>query len=326
MNPAFSVVFLTTLIGAGQGLVLALYSVEVYSLFDVLPAQAGRGFYAAGSAAALALLALGLAASFFHLGRPERSWRSAARWRTSWLSREVIVLPACMGAVALYGTAHWLGWQAPSFSAGAALSVGPSIVIGAAATLLALALFLCTGMIYACIKFLQEWATPLTVINYALLGTASGFMIATAFAAFAAPDLVGYFGGWAAVFTGIALATRIASLMRNARLKPKSTLQTAIGVKHPRIVQTTQGFMGGSFNTREFFHGRTHALLRSVKWAFLTLAFPLPLAALAAGVALDSVPLLGLACAIQFVGLLVERWFFLAQANHPQNLYYQAIA
>ena len=33
-------------------------------------------------------------------------------------------------------------------------------VIGAAICLI---LFLCTAMIYACIKFLQEWATPLTL-------------------------------------------------------------------------------------------------------------------------------------------------------------------
>ena len=26
----------------------------------------------------------------------------------------------------------------------------------------------------------------------------------------------------------------------------------------------------------------------------------------------------------QYVGLLAERWFFFAQARHPQNLYYQA--
>jgi hypothetical protein len=26
------------------------------------------------------------------------------------------------------------------------------------------------------------------------------------------------------------------------------------------------------------------------------------------------------------VGLLAERWFFFAQARHPQNLYYQAVA
>jgi DMSO reductase anchor subunit len=37
-------------------------------------------------------------------------------------------------------------------------------------------------------------------------------------------------------------------------------------------------------------------------------------------------PLLLLACAVQFAGLLAERWFFFAQANHPQNLYYQVIS
>jgi len=326
MNPALSVILLTTLIGAGQGLFLALYTVEVYSLFDLLPRQDGRAFYATGGAVALALLALGLLASFFHLGRPERGWRAAARWRTSWLSREVIALPAFMGAVLLYGVAHWFGWATPAISIGASLQIGPTVVVGAVATLLAAALFLCTGMVYACIKFLQEWATPLTVVNYALLGTASGFMLATAWAAVAAADLIGFFGGWAAIFTSVALATRAASLVRNARLKPRSTLQTAVGVKHPRIAQTTQGFMGGSFNTREFFHGRTRGFLRSVKWSFLVLAFPLPLVVLAAGLAWHSAPLLGLACAVQYVGLLAERWFFFAQANHPQNIYYQAIA
>jgi sulfite dehydrogenase (quinone) subunit SoeC len=28
---------------------------------------------------------------------------------------------------------------------------------------------------------------------------------------------------------------------------------------------------------------------------------------------------------VQYAGLLAERWFFFAEANHPQNLYYQAI-
>ena len=39
MHPAFSVIFLTTLIGIGQGLFLALYTGEVYALFKVLPPQ-----------------------------------------------------------------------------------------------------------------------------------------------------------------------------------------------------------------------------------------------------------------------------------------------
>jgi DMSO reductase anchor subunit len=230
MNPAFSVIFLTTLIGAGQGLFLALYTVEVYSLFDVLPRQDDHALYAAGSAVALVLLGLGLVASFFHLGRPERGWRAAARWRTSWLSREVIVLPAFMGAVLLFGAAHWSGWESPGIPLGASLVIGPSVVIGALATTLALALFLCTGMIYACIRFLQEWATPLTVVNYTLLGIASGFMFATVFSAHAAPQLVGFFAGWAAVFTGVALATRGAS---QAEILPADGDRREASAHHP---------------------------------------------------------------------------------------------
>jgi DMSO reductase anchor subunit len=37
-------------------------------------------FYGYGSALALLFLGLGLIASFFHLGRPERAWRSATQW------------------------------------------------------------------------------------------------------------------------------------------------------------------------------------------------------------------------------------------------------
>jgi sulfite dehydrogenase (quinone) subunit SoeC len=84
--------------------------------------------------------------------------------------------------------------------------------------------------------------------------------------------------------------------------------------------------MGGAFNTREFFHGRSRAFMRSLKWIFLVLTFPVPAVLVVAGLALGSLPLLGLAFAVQYLGLLVERWFFFAQANHPQNLYYQAVA
>ena len=84
--------------------------------------------------------------------------------------------------------------------------------------------------------------------------------------------------------------------------------------------------MGGSFNTREFFHGKTTELLRSVKWGFLLLVFPVPLLLLGAGVSASSAGILGAAFLLQYLGLLAERWFFFAQANHPQNLYYQTIS
>jgi DMSO reductase anchor subunit len=84
--------------------------------------------------------------------------------------------------------------------------------------------------------------------------------------------------------------------------------------------------MGGAFNTREFFHGQSASLLRSLKWIFLLTAFVLPLALLGAGLSQAAGSLLALACVVQYLGLLVERWFFFAQANHPQNLYYQSVA
>jgi sulfite dehydrogenase (quinone) subunit SoeC len=327
MHPAFSVLFLTTLIGAGQGLFLALFSVEAYGEFGLVPGQ-DADFFAIGSLLSLVLLGLGLFASFFHLGRPERAWRTATKWRTSWLSREVIVLPAFMGIVFLYGLAHWMDFNPTLGTLSSNYAVSATVALGIIGTLLAFALFVSTAMIYAAVKFLQEWHSPLTVVNYTLLGAASGFTLATAYAAWANAGLVTFLAGWAIILTLLGLVTRVASLVRNARIRPKSTLQTAIGIKHPRIQQKAQGFMGGSFNTREFFHHRSTGFLRAMRWFFLVAAFLVPVLLLALGMMMtvDATNVLIAAVAVQYLGLLAERWFFFAQANHPQNLYYQTVS
>ncbi|MFA7299526.1 MAG: DmsC/YnfH family molybdoenzyme membrane anchor subunit [Sideroxydans sp.] len=322
MKPAFSVIFLTTLIGAGQGLFLALFTHQSYALFGLLPMQSDA-FYGYGSVIVLLLLAGGLVASFFHLGRPERAWRSATQWRTSWLSREVIVLPAFMVVAFLFGVSHLLGMHPEIVTLPGGFVVDLSLLLGVVGTLLAFSLFVCTAMIYACLRFLREWHSPLTVINYILMGGASGFVLAAFYATYAAPMEADFFAGWAIILTVLAFIGRAASLVRNARLKPTSTIQTAIGVKHPKITQRSMGSMGGSFNTRDFFHGKSATFLRAVKPAFLLLAFVLPLALLA--ISLSSPVTLGFAFILQYVGLLAERWFFFAQANHPQNLYYQTV-
>ncbi len=324
MHPAFSVIFLTTLIGAAQGFFLALYTGESYAAVKLLPEQGGA-FYAWGSLISVVLLALGLVASFFHLGHPERAWRTATKWRTSWLSREVIVLPAVLGAIAVYGVVHALGWNLTLVGIDTGVSNDLTLIIGAGGVLLTFTLFLCTGMIYACIKFLQEWSTWLTPVNYLLLGTASGFTLATGYAAVFAPELVNFFGGWAIIILVSAFVTRSVSLIRNARLKPKSSLQSAIGVRHQTMTQRSQGQMGGSYNTREYNHGAPMWVFRSIKWVFLILVFPIPIVLLSVGMNEASIVLLSLAFIVQYIGLLTERWFFFAQANHPQNIYYQTV-
>jgi DMSO reductase anchor subunit len=329
MHPALSVIFLTTLIGAGQGLFLALYTGQVYALANLLPAQ-GANFYVGGSLIALALLIAGLVASFFHLGRPERAWRAAAKWRTSWLSREVLVLPLVMALVAAYGLANYLGWTRPLFTLAGTLPVSPTLLIGLFGTVAVFTLFLCTAMIYAAVKFLQEWHTPLTVANFTLLGIASGFLLAAGYSAWLGNQLVSFFGTWGVIATLLALGTRLASMARNRALESgrgrKSTVQTAIGVRHSAVAQLAQGATGGSFNTREFFHGRSAGALALVRNLFLLLVFVVPVAIIVLAYAIESASLPLAAFGIQYLGLLAERWYFFAEARHPQNLYYQGVS
>ena len=310
MNPAFSVIAFTLLAGAAQGLVVALACAALGGV------AAGRGFLLAALGLALVMLVAGLGASFLHLGRPERAWRAAAMWRTSWLSREVIVLPAFTALVALWWLLAWGGHAAPALLAVAALA-------------LAALLWLCTAQIYACLRFIQEWAHPLTLVNYTLIGLASGCVLTCALAAsFGERALLAAAAPWALTLTFAAWAGRTAALLRNASLKPKSTAQSATGIRAERLVQKSMGMSAGAFNTREFFHRASALAVQRVRWALHGLGFALPAALMitAAQTGSTQAAWWWLAVASQVPGLLAERWLFFAQARHPQNLYYQTVS
>jgi sulfite dehydrogenase (quinone) subunit SoeC len=307
LNPAFSVIFFTTLAGAAQGLVVAL-AVAVLAGVTVTPGCQGIALIVAE-----AMLVVALGASFAHLGRPERAWRAVLMWRTSWLSREVIVLPAFIAVNASWWLALRNGVQTP--------------LLPLAAIALAAALWYCTAMIYACLRFMQEWAQPLTIVNFALIGLSSGLVLASALAALLGePALLRVTAPSALVITLAALATRMLSLRRNAALKPRSTLQSATGIRAEKLVQKSMGMSAGSFNTREFFHGASRSALKQVKLAFIVLAFALPALLLLWAIAAQSTLGFVLALLVQAPGLIAERWFFFAQARHPQNLYYQVVS
>jgi len=325
MHPAFSVIFLTTLIGVAQGLFMALFSTQLYSEFNILPDVTDTNFYGVGAVISLLLLIGGLISSFFHLGHPERAWRAAAMWRTSWLSREVLALPTMMAAVFVYGVIQLGGYDSIAYTNGN-INISTSLFVGIFGVIATFTLFICTAMIYACIKFLQEWSTPLTVVNYILFGMASGFALAAALASYyGLTDHMQFIGNWAIALTIAVFITRSASLYRNSRIKFKSTVQSAIGVRHTTINQISQGAMGGSFNTREYFHGKTAAFLKSIKYIFMVLVFPIPLVLMFSAIDSGDTGVLAAAFIIQYVGLIAERWYFFAQANHPQNIYYQTV-
>ncbi len=327
MHPAFSVLFLTTLIGAGQGLLMALVTGQWYVVIgaEAVPLRETGAFYAWGSLLALALLSLGLVASFFHLARPMRGWRAIARWRTSWLSREVILLPATMGLTALYGLLHALGWTVPLMTFQNMKTLDLTMAAGFAAAAASALLFVCTGMIYACVKFIREWASTWTVINFTLMGLASGFTLATAYAAAWGSQMASFFAWAAVLLTAAALVGKAMALFRNGRL-PAFRMKSAIGVHHDQIRQITQGFLGGSFNTDEFFAPGGPDLPGRLTLAALAAGFVVPPALLLGGLISGQPALFALAFVVQYLGLLAERWVFFASGRHVQNIYYQAKA
>jgi DMSO reductase anchor subunit len=309
MHPAFSILFFTTLAGAAQGLLVTL------ALAQIGGVAMDSGFVLQAIALGLVLLVAGLASSFLHLGHKMRAWRAVLMWRTSWMSREVIVLPAYIGLTALW----WLSLYAGADS-GLAYALPWAIAVGA------LLLWYCTAMIYACLRFIQEWAHWSTVANFILIGLASGSVLACALAAYGGQAaLLNALAPWATAATVLAALLRWYSLRRNSSLRPVSTLQSATGIQAKRLVQKSMGMSAGAFNTREFFHGASQLVLRNVRWAFVLGLFVLPLGLALCALSSASTWPWAWAALIQAPALIAERWVFFAQAKHPQNLYYQVV-
>ncbi len=240
-------------------------------------------------------------------------------WRTSWLSREVIVLPAFIGLVALWWLALRDAARRRSSRSGCCRSPRSSS---------RWSLWYCTAMIYACLRFIEEWAQPLTLVNFVLLGLASGFVLASALAAFAGERAFLAASGPAALLVDAGRAGRRAwrRCAATPRIRHRSTLQSATGIRAARLVQTSMGMSAGSFNTREFFHRASLLAMRRIRLAVIALAFAGRSRSWLFAWATASAPLWIVAALLQAPGLLADRWYFFAQAKHPQNLYYQVVS
>lgn len=308
MHPAYSVILFTTASGAGYGLLALL------CLVGLSHGEASTLVFGLTSMViALGLITIGLLASTFHLGHPERAWRALSQWRSSWLSREGVLAVLTYVPAVLFGVV-WSGlYPAPEWIKPLAVVTG----------VLALLTVMSTGKIYATLKTIRAWHNPWTVWVYLTFALATGATILAAltsvfgnFPAF----LVWFASGWLLVALVVKLGywRSIDSAPRDLTMGDATGLgrigqvgQWELPHSAPNYVQKEMGYAVA----------RKHAAkLRRLVIAALVLAILLMLASLAVPYA----ALLSMALAL--FASVVQRWLFFAEAQHVVTLFYGAKA
>ena len=311
MNPAFSVLIFTTLSGAGFGL-WAWLGLRI--AFGGAPVEfQGLGWILLLSCAGVAA-AVGLLASFWHLGKPLRAWRAFSQWRTSWLSREGVLAVACFVPAAVL---LMLLAQGTSVAAAAMTRVVAGLL---AAT--SLATVACTAMIYASLTPIPAWRHRLVVPGYLLFALLTGglpMLLSTW------PGAGGFDGAlpWLLAAIGLALLMlKLAYWHDIDRAHLPQSRGDAIGLPGRKATVFERPHTEANYITREmaFAVARTHALRLRIGASVALFGLPL-LALVAAGIA-PPMPALSLATLGLLAGAFVERWLFFAEARHVVSLYY----
>ena len=319
MHPALSVIFFTTLSGAGYGLLawLGLSLFMTHARADLMPAL--QPLYLWGLAAGLALSTVGLLCSMAHLGRPGRAWRALSQWRTSWLSREgVLAMATPLPALAVLGL---LLLVEPG--AGRALALGAGGLLLAA---LALATVACTAMIYASLPPIPAWRHPLVVPVYLLFALLTGLALLFWLMAALLPFAPAESGTLLtlALLGALLAACKAVYWHRIDRQPLPATRADAVGLPGREASVFERPHSEASFITREmvFVAARRHA--RALRLAAIALLVGVPLLAwgLATAGLLAPGGLLAFTCLALLAAAFAERWLFFAQARHVVSLYY----
>ena len=312
MNPALSVIFFTTLSGAGYGLLF-------WAAYEALLGQAPARPLLWSVLLALLLSTLGLLSSLLHLGKPARAWRALSQWRTSWLSREGVMALLTAG-VALALAAALLPGMLDANATGGPPRFG---AIGVAACVLAMACVAvtvyCTAMIYASLKPIPAWRHRLVPVVYLLFALFTGGLLLRALGAASGtrtmllPTLL-------CVLLALALALRKWRYWRDIDRTPlPATRGDAVGLPQRQVLVFERPHTEANYLTREmaFVLARAHA--RRLRLLALLLFGLVPIACALAG----GSPALWTAAALSaLAGTFVERWLFFAEAKHLVTLYY----
>ena len=287
MHPAPSVIIFTSLSGIGFGL--------LFFLGLGLPAPTAWAAFVFFVIAYL-LAVGGLLASTFHLGHPERFLKAFSQWRSSWLSREAWLSIAALITMAIYGAGLvFYG-----------VAIAPLGWIGA---LLSIATIYATSMIYAQLKTVPRWNTPLTSLLFVVVALAGGALLSANINA-------------AMMFL---LATGVIQVAYwiggdQALRKSGTTLGTATGLgKDGEVRAFEPPHTGTNYLLREFVHvvGRKHAAKLRIISLILMIGTPI----LALSLTFNHLTA-SIAVITHVAGVFVSRWLFFAQAEHVVGLYY----
>ena len=67
-------------------------------------------------------------------------------------------------------------------------------------------------------------------------------------------------------------------------------------------------------------------MIGNIRKIILLMAYVGPMILLAFAMNSLNIVQIAVALLMHYIGLLAERWMFFAEANHPQNLYYQRVS
>ena len=317
MNPAFSVIFFTSLSGAGYGLLF-------WSALAALRDWMRSGPLLLTVVLGLLLVTTGLLSSLGHLGKPQRAWRAFSQWRTSWLSREgVMALATYVPALVLLAV---LAGNALAAHGGARVLHGSALGIASCLLLLVFAplTVYCTAMIYASLPPVPAWRHAAVVPVYGLFALLTGGLLAAADAALAGTGIDNRVA-IAAVATAIALALVKARYWRDIDHAPlPATRGDAVGLPGRAVSVFERPHTQDNYLTREMGYvlARKHARPLRVIALLLLAAVPMVAAWLAWTHPDWAGPVFTLGALLALSGVLVERWLFFAQARHLVTLYY----
>ena len=308
MHPSFSIIFFTVTAGAGYGLFIVAVATFMVS------ASLSAGALLTSCIVALALVTAGLCSSTLHLANPKNARYALSRVKTSWLSREGVLALAFYPFALLYLLTAWL-------------SDGEGIVLlgllGVLCIVLGVATVLATGMIYACLRTIRQWRTPLTPLNYLLLALMHGAVLmgciqATRDEGFAIATVPIVF----LIALGF-LGKLMYYLVIGAPAGP--TINTATRFEQAKVKLLDVGHTAGNFLTREFGFQVDARLCMALRIGAMALACWAPaLLIMTAGPKDTSVWVL--AAVASYAGVLVERWLFFAEGRHVVNLFHGAQA